>query len=469
MSARAYRRYLCRVCGFIYDEAKGDVDGGLPPGTRYEDIPEDWICPLCGVAKRDLVALDDAPAAPVQRAVRRAAPDDRVLILGGGFAAWRVAAALRERDSKRPITLVTACSGDVYSKPSLSTLFAQGREPDDVIEATGAVRAAALGVTLRGRTRALSIDRRARRVMTTRGTFPCGRLVLALGAEPRALPIAGDAACSVLSVNDLAGYRTLRARLEGTRHVTIAGAGLVGTELADDLARGGYAVTLVDAGAHPLPRLLPPALAMRLQHALAAAGVVFESGATLTGLEHCDAHHTVRLADGRAWKTDLVLSAVGLTPATRLAHKAGLKVRRGIIADVTLHTSDPHIYALGDCVEIEGRCDAFLDPIERQAQAIAADLCGDAEPYAPRVPLVRLKTPSLPIALCLPDNAAGRGVWRSVAEDGPACHYEYMVGGEVRGFALSGHFTAAAVECYRTLDTRHDLFTAARAVANLRF
>jgi rubredoxin-NAD+ reductase len=471
MNAHLYRRYLCRVCGFVYDEAKGDSDGGLPPGTRYEDIPDDWICPLCGVSKADLVALDDVAPAPVKRGPVRAGrvANDAVVILGGGFAAWRAAAALRERDPARPIILVTACSGDVYSKPALSTLFAQRRVPDEIIEATGAVRAGALGVTLRSHTRALAIDRRARRVMTTRGTFPYGRLILALGAEPRRLDIAGDAASSVLSVNDLAGYRTVRRQIEGACHVTIAGAGLVGTEFADDLSHGGYVVTLIDAGAHPLPRLIPPALATRLQDALAAGGVEFVGGATLAQFDQRGPRYALRLADGRTWETDLLLSAVGLTPVTRLAHKAGLAVRRGIVVDATLRTSDPHIYALGDCAEVEGRCDAFLEPIERQARAIAANLCGEAEPYALRPPLVRLKTPSLPIVLCVPEGAAERGAWRLVGEDGPACHFEYRVGGEACGFALSGQFTSAAAECYRSLANPRDLPSAPRATANLTF
>ncbi len=54
-----YRKYVCVVCGYIYDEAEGDPDGGLPPGTRFEDIPDDWVCPECGVTKDDFEPLEE--------------------------------------------------------------------------------------------------------------------------------------------------------------------------------------------------------------------------------------------------------------------------------------------------------------------------------------------------------------------------------------------------------------------------
>ena len=63
MSAPDFQKYICDACGFIYDEAKGDPDSGLAPGTRFDDIPDDWLCPLCGLSKADLRLLPDAPAA----------------------------------------------------------------------------------------------------------------------------------------------------------------------------------------------------------------------------------------------------------------------------------------------------------------------------------------------------------------------------------------------------------------------
>ncbi|MCX8049056.1 MAG: rubredoxin [Methylohalobius sp.] len=59
MTLGEYRKYVCVVCGYIYDEAEGDPEGGIPPGTRFEDIPEDWVCPECGASKSDFELLEE--------------------------------------------------------------------------------------------------------------------------------------------------------------------------------------------------------------------------------------------------------------------------------------------------------------------------------------------------------------------------------------------------------------------------
>jgi len=137
MTAQAWRTFICRACGWIYDEALGDADGGLPPGTRFEDIPEDWMCPLCGVSKADFEPCEPLPtlrrAASVTASSRRTRTGGRhdagVVIVGAGCAGWQMAQALREHDADLPITIVTACPGHVYDKPLLSVALAKGIAP----------------------------------------------------------------------------------------------------------------------------------------------------------------------------------------------------------------------------------------------------------------------------------------------------------------------------------------------------
>lgn len=127
MNGSDYQRYVCDACGFIYDEAEGDPDSGLMAGTRFEDIPDDWQCPLCGLTKSDLRLLPDMPVAPVENKIIKPAntkmsrgSDDAIVIIGAGIGGWSVAEAVRKLDQQTPVLLVSACAGIIYPKPALS-------------------------------------------------------------------------------------------------------------------------------------------------------------------------------------------------------------------------------------------------------------------------------------------------------------------------------------------------------------
>lgn len=423
MSEAPFREWICRVCGWVYDEAKGDPDSGLAPGTRYADIPDDWACPICGVAKSDLTPHQPAPAvARPAAAARPAAPAARgagVVIVGAGRAGWQVAQAIRERDAARPITLVSACSGDVYDKPLLSVAVARGLAPDALVREPAAVAAARLRVRLLCGTHAVGIDAPRRRLRTTRGTLRYTHLVLAHGAQPALPPVLPAAA--VWRVNDLAAYQALRAALGASpRDVAIVGAGLVGCELADDLARAGHRITLLDIQPRPLAALLPAEASAALLEAWQALAIRFVGGAAVAGLDG----RSLRLADGRRIEAELVVAATGLRAPSRLAASAGLELHAagGIPIDAgTGATRVPGVYAAGDCVVVDGRASRYIEPIGAQAQAIAAAVCGDPAPAAPtRPPVLRVKTSSLPITVS--GVLDGAGSWRVEAGAGPRLH-----------------------------------------------
>ena len=114
-----WKQFLCRACGWIYDEKIGDPDGGLPAGTRFEDIPDDWQCPLCGVTKRDFEPFTPRNINIVKPQVNPAGDTGGLLVIGAGMAGWAVIEAVRSLDPDYPITLITADSGDRYHKPQL--------------------------------------------------------------------------------------------------------------------------------------------------------------------------------------------------------------------------------------------------------------------------------------------------------------------------------------------------------------
>ena len=408
MTAQAWRSFICRACGWIYDESLGDADGGLPPGTRFEDIPDDWACPLCGVSKADFEPHEPLPtlrraataaATSTQRSGLGARHDAGVVIVGAGCAGWQMAQALREHDADLPITIVSACPGHVYDKPLLSVALAKGIAPASLVKQTADQAAARLGVRLLARTRAISVSAGARALRTTRGTLRYRHLVLAHGAEPLDLPQLPAALC--WRINHLDAYLKFRERLgepgaQPAHRVLIAGAGLVGCELANDLALAGHSVTLLDINDRPLAQLLCDDTARELLAAWQGLPLEFIGAVSITGVSDHDGVRTVHAADGRRFDAEHLIAATGLQTPQRLAQSAGLSWDNGIAVDpLTLRTNVPTIHALGDCISIDGQALRFIEPIARQARHIAATIHGMAlAPYDRTAPPIRIKTGS---------------------------------------------------------------------------
>ncbi|MBA9070540.1 rubredoxin-NAD+ reductase [Methylobacterium sp. RAS18] len=426
-----WQLFLCRACGLIYDEGEGDPDSGLPPGTRFADIPDDWACPICGVTKSDFEPYQRrAPVAPVPASL---VPQRRpgVVIVGGGIGGWSVAEAIRAEDAAVPITLVSACDGSLYHKPELSVALGRGLTPDALRRETGAAAAARLSLRLMADTVAVGLSPERHALRTTRGTLPYTHLVLAHGARP-ALPDCLDPALC-WRVNDLAGWSSLHAELaRGPRTVAVIGAGMVGCELAEDLARAGHAVTLLGAKALPLPELLPEQAGRRLLAGLEGVGVRYRGASLVSGLSRRpDGTVALALSDVTSLAAATVIAATGLATPSRLVLGAGLAFDRGIVVDpATLRTSGPDIFALGDCISIAGRPCRFIEPIARQAAVIAHAILGRAHPdYAHAAPVIRLKTRSAPIALH--GTPVADRPWHVVEESEHRLAMEQRQGGDV--------------------------------------
>lgn len=407
-----WQQYICDACGYVYDEQSGDADGGLAAGTRYADIPDDWSCPLCGVTKADF-RLYDAPSMESLRASVADAPSlagssrtaAGVVIVGAGRAGWQLAEMLRAQDAALPITLVTACAGDVYDKPMLSVAISRRSEPALLARESGAAAARRLGVRLLSHTHAIRINRETRQVRTTRGNLRYHRLVLAHGARAALPPELPAAMC--WRINHLSVYQELRAALgDQSRDVLIVGAGLIGSELANDLALGGHRIRLLDVQRQPLARW-PDAGAPLLQ-AWKDLPIRFVGGVSVTGIERLGDRYRVTTRDGQRFVADQVIAAAGLLTPGRLAKGAGLAWDNGIAVEpAQLRTSDDHIHAIGDCITVGGQASRFIEPIARQARTIAAAIAdSDPVPYEIRPAMVRVKTTSLPLTLSAPQAAA---------------------------------------------------------------
>ncbi len=414
-----WKRFLCRACGWIYDERLGDEDGGLPAGTRFEDIPDDWVCPLCGVTKRDFepyVCRNEPIAKPV---FNPCADDNGVIVIGGGTAGWTVVEALRKLNTQLPITLITADSGDRYFKPQLSIAISQNKTPDQLITQSAIQLAEKLNIGLIAHTFVMHIDSQKRQVRTTRGDFHYRHLVLALGATP-ALPACLPPDC-VWRINHVDMFARLQEKLsaQSHQHVAIVGAGMVGVELAEDLVKAGHRVTLINRETLPLPEILPNMAGEKLKQALINTGIDYVGNAQLARVARCENGQYHLEFNGQTLLVDEVVASTGLMLNERLPKRAGLDHSpQGIVVDEqTLQTSNPDVFALGDCIAIGGQACRFVAPLREQANAIAHQIVGlEHAGYAHTPPLIRLKIKS--VTLTITGNVDKSLAWQ-VAEDSP--------------------------------------------------
>jgi rubredoxin-NAD+ reductase len=368
-----------------------------------------------------------------------------LVILGSGLAGYGLLREFRKRDTSTPVILITADDGRVYSKPNLSNALSQGRAPAQLASETAEQAAAKYTADILTNTQVEAIAPAERLVRTETRDIPYGRLVLALGADPIAHGLAGDAAADVLSVNDLADYTRFRAALDGKRHVAILGGGLIGCEFANDLAASGYQASVIHLGAWPLERLVPEPIGMALTQALASRGVAWHLGRTAKRVDAEAGAYRITLDDGTTLNADLVLSAIGLRPRTQLARAAGVTVSRGIVVNQRLETDIEHIYAIGDCAEVAGHVLPFVQPLLIQARALAAILAGElARVSYPAMPVV-VKTSLYPIAVQPPAPGAAGG-WQVESTDTGIRAIHQGEDGALQGFALSGDETARRAE-----------------------
>ena len=364
-----------------------------------------------------------------------------LVVVGSGLAAWTVVKEFRKHDNQTPLTLVTASSGDAYPKPALSTAFAQNKLPGQLRNGVASELAATLNLQLQAQTRALSLNLSAQTLHTAHGDVGFSRLVLAHGADPIRIPLEGDAADTVLSVNQLEDYQVLRDRLQPGMRVLIMGAGLIGCEFANDLSGAGFKVQVVDPAPRALAALLPEDASAQLQLALSDLGVGWHFNDSVIRVNHHAGALQAVLNNGDTVDTDLVLSAIGLRASTGWLKSSGLVCDKGVVVNSLLQTSDPHVYALGDVAQYafaHNRLLPYVMPIMTTARALGATLSDTpTEAVFPVMP-VAVKTPAMPLLLALPAPGAA-GEWQAADED----VWKFMASaGECLGFVLAGKQTS---------------------------
>jgi len=360
-----------------------------------------------------------------------------LVIIGSGLAGYMLAKEWRKCDTTTPLTIITQCVGDFYSKPLLSTALTQQREPEGLPTSTASQMAEQLNAKMLTQSVVTAIEPENKKVYVGDQAISYEQLVLALGADVIKPNTHGTGVDALVSVNNLGDYTAFRRALHPEASIAILGAGLVGCEFANDLSNVGHRVDVIAQCAYPLDRLLTPELGAVVQDALSQSGIHWHLSQSVARVDKTADGFSLTLSSGEMLNANVVLSAVGLRPHTDLAKTAGLRVDRGILVDRYLATSAPSVFALGDCAEVCGCVLQYVAPLLACSRALAKTLAGEKTAVAyPAMPVV-LKTPACPVVVAPPPQDI-KGEWKLTGEAFDRCALFYDTEQKLRGFALTG-------------------------------
>lgn len=320
-----------------------------------------------------------------------------LVIIGSGMAAIRLVETLRRRGDRRSIAVLGAERSLPYNRIMLSPLLSGETawqqlisHPADWYEQNGIDLH--LGCTVS------AIDRSLRRVHCANGfSLQYGDLVIATGSRAAMPPLPGIELPGVSAFRDVADVERLQraARQGGT--AVVLGGGLLGLEAAVALAARGMRVTLVHRAPQLMNRQLDAVAADYLQSAIERRDVSVITGRAPVAIAGADRATAVVLEDGAELPAQLVVVATGIKPVTALARQAGISVNRGVVVDAHLRSSDEHIYAIGECCELNGETVGLVAPIWQQVDVLAANLCGDAQRFSEQPYVTMLKVSGIDV------------------------------------------------------------------------
>ncbi|NHB58896.1 NAD(P)/FAD-dependent oxidoreductase [Acinetobacter shaoyimingii] len=367
-----------------------------------------------------------------------------IVIIGSGMAGYTLAREFRKLNPEQPLVMISADDAANYAKPTLSNALVGNKVPDQIALGDATKMATQLNMQILTHTWVKSIDHQAHELtlehegQTTTQAY--SKLILAVGANPIRLAIAGDGSDDILVVNSLVDYRKFRENLDqcSDKRVVILGAGLIGCEFANDLQNTGHKATVIDLAPQPLGRLLPAHVAGAFQQNLEETGIQFVLSTTVEKVsKHPEKGYVVTLANGQNLVADVVLSAIGLQPNISLAKAADINTSRGVITNTLLETSKEDIYAIGDCAEVNGTLLPYVMPLMQQARALAKTLAGQTTPvHYPAMP-VAVKTPAAPLTV-LPAPLGVDVTWETEEFDDGMIAKATDSENTLRGFVLLG-------------------------------
>ncbi|HEV1993939.1 MAG TPA: FAD-dependent oxidoreductase [Candidatus Acidoferrum sp.] len=311
------------------------------------------------------------------------------IIVGTGQAGFQTAASLRENGYQEPITLIGEEPHIPYQRPPLSKGFPLGTQDIESIELRPKRFYQDHAIHLMPGERVTAIDRAERQVRVASGSrVPYQKLVLAVGARNRILPLKGADLDGVLYLRSLDEAVVVKERLQHAQEVVVIGGGFIGLELAAVACSLGKSVTVLEVLPRLMSRVVAPIISDFYRHLHTSRGVRVLCSSSVSEISGSNGKvQRVVLSDGTIYPADTVLVGIGVVPNADLARDAGLRIANGIAVNEHLQTDDEKIYAIGDCAEhpcVFAGARIRLESVQNaadQAQCVAAAIAGRPASY----------------------------------------------------------------------------------------
>ena len=304
----------------------------------------------------------------------------KLVVIGNGMAPGRMLEHLFENaPGVFDVTIFNAEPRVNYDRIMLSPVLSGEKTFKDII-IHGDGWYIEHGVTLYKGHKVVGIDRVAKTVTSEHGEVASyDKLVIATGSAPFIIPVPGHDLPGVLSYRDVDDVDAMLLAAQSRGKAIVIGGGLLGLEAAAGLKERGMDVTVIHINPTLMERQLDPAAGYLLEQDLVRRGIKVMTKASTKKILGETRVEGLELEDGTIIPATLIVMAVGIRPSAMLAKEAGISVNRGIVVTDTMQTSDPDIYAVGECVEVNGNVYGLVAPLYQMAEVVASNLCGEVE------------------------------------------------------------------------------------------
>ena len=429
-----YRQYICQTCDFVYFEEFGDPAGGIAPGTYFENIPDDWVCSLCGDKKEAFVLLEDS--SPLNKKMTNT-NSDQIIIIGSGYAGWKLVETLRKH-SLEAITMITKSNGDYYSRPKISKEI--GEKSSNLIIKHADILATEHNVTLVNNCEAIGIDRNRKHLITDKGIFKYSTLIIASGSKTN--HNFDKKISNLYTIDQIEDYTIFKENVKENDRIAVVGAGLIGCEVADNLSKNNYNVTIINKHQELICNLIPPPVSKKLSESFISANIKIKNLSEVISIKNTENLISCSFSDKSVESYEKVVLCIGIKSNIDFPKRAGIDTgKHGLIVDEFMRTNDKNIFSLGDCVEVNGLTSRFLSSIVEQADVIANEIVynNQAKTYKKNTNTIKIKTSYFPITIHQYSTEKKFDSWKTLKSDHSSIKSEILSNKNVIGIIEAGH------------------------------